>query len=182
MHEESDIVFRLTLLISLNRIETRKAPEHYWYPTPDNPGNPDQHTPIQRRILRELQALQDLEALDPTKVAESRTKVLENFDRKDSTVRPNEIARIEVLLVECLDIFARHRFDIGINEEFKVKTTPKDDSPAYGQSLPATNNLKEDIQVELAMLHKYGVITTLPFSKNACPKFEICAKETNGKI
>ena len=78
------------------------------------------------------------------------------------------------------DIFARHRFDIGINEEFKVKLTPKDDSPAYSQSLLARINLKEDILVELAMLHKYGIITTLPFSKYASPIF--AQKKLNGKL
>ena len=67
-----------------------------------------------------------------------------------------------------------------MNEEFKVKLTPKDDSPAYSQSLPAPMNLKEDILVELAMLHKYGIITTLPFSKYASPIF--AQKKTNGKL
>ena len=67
-----------------------------------------------------------------------------------------------------------------MNEEFKVKLTPKDDSPAYSQSLPAPINLKEDILVELAMLHKYGIITTLPFSKYASPIF--AQKKPNGKL
>ena len=65
--------------------------------------------------------------------AESRAKFLENFDWKDSTLTPEEKEKIEELLVEFHDIFARHRFDIGMNEEFKVKLTPKDDSPAYSQ-------------------------------------------------
>ena len=67
-----------------------------------------------------------------------------------------------------------------MNEDFKVKLTPKDDSPAYGQSLPAPINLKEDILVELAMLHKYGIITTLPFSKYPSPMF--AQKKPNGKL
>ena len=65
-------------------------------------------------------------------------------------------------------------------EEFKVKLTPKDDSPAYSHSLPAPINLKENILVELAMLHKYGIITTLPFSKYARPIF--ARKKPNGKL
>ena len=68
-------------------------------------------------MLRELQALQYLETLDLTNDAECRTKIPENFDWKDSTLAPDEIARIE----EFHDIFARHRFDIGMNEEFTVK-------------------------------------------------------------
>ena len=164
-------------------IKTNRNPqnsEKYWFPTPENPGNPEEHTPIQKRILQELQALQVLETLDPTKDDESRAKFLENFDWKDSTLTPEEKEKIEELLVEFHDIFARHRFDIGMNEEFNVKLTPKDDSPAYSQSLPAPINLKEDILVELAMLHKYGIITTLPFSKYASPIF--AKKKPNGKL
>ena len=67
-----------------------------------------------------------------------------------------------------------------MNEEFTVKLTPKDDTPAYSQSLPTPVNLKEDILVELALLHKYGIITTLPFSKYASPIF--AQKKPNGKL
>ena len=47
-------------------IKTNRNPqnsENYWFPTPENPGKPEEHTPIQKRILRELQALQDLDTL-----------------------------------------------------------------------------------------------------------------------
>ena len=67
-----------------------------------------------------------------------------------------------------------------MNEEFTVKLTPKDNSPAYSQGLPTPVTLKEDILVELALLHKYGIITTLPFSKYASPIF--AQKKTNGKL
>ena len=82
--------------------------------------------------------------------------------------------------MEFHDIFACHRFDIGVNEEFTVKVTPKDEPPAYSQSLPTPVNLKEDILVELALLHKYGIVTTLPFSKSASPIF--AQKNPNGKL
>ena len=99
---------------------------------------------------------------------------------EDSALTPDGIARIEELLVEFHDICARHRFDIGMNEEFKVKLTPRDDPPAYSQSLPAANNLKEDTLVKLAMLHKYDIITTLQFSEYASPKF--AQKKPNRKL
>ena len=70
-----------------------------------------------------------------------------------------------------IDIFARHRIDIGLNDDFKLKVTPKYNSPAYRQSFPAPINLNEDLLVERAMLHKNGIITTLPFSKDASPFF-----------
>ena len=82
--------------------------------------------------------------------------------------------------MEFHDIFAGHRFGIGMNEEFKVKLTPKDDSPAYSQSLPTSISLKEDILVELALLHKHGILTTSPFSKYASPSF--AQKKPNRKL
>ena len=92
----------------------------------------------------------------------------------------HEIKQIEALLVDFYDIFVPHRIDIGVNEEFTVELTPKDESPADSQSLPTPINLKEDILVELALLHEYGIITTLPFSKYASPIF--AQKKPNGKL
>ena len=154
--------------------------ENYWFPTPEDPGDPQLHTPIQQRILKELHNLQELEKLNPQNDPESRQQFLANFDWTDSTLNPMEIKQIEELLVEFHDIFARHRFDIGMNADFKVKLTPKDDSPAYSQSLPTPINLKGDILVESALLHRYGIITTLPFSKYASPIF--AQKKPNGKL
>ena len=124
--------------------------------------------------------MQEAESLNPQQNEESRQKFFSNFDWKDSMLQQHEIKQIEALLVEFHDIFARHRLDIGMNEEFTVKLTPKADSLAYSQRLPTSVNLKDDILVELALLHKYGVITTLPFSKYASPIF--AQKKPNGKL
>ena len=107
---------------------------------------------------------------------ESRKQFLANFDWADSTLNSAEVVQI----VEFHDIFASHRFDIVMNEDFKVTLTPKYDSPASSQSLPTPINLKGDILVELALLHRYGIITTLPFSKYASPIF--AQKKPNGKL
>ena len=37
--------------------------ETYWFPTPQNPGNEKEHTPIQTRILNELRELEQLEKI-----------------------------------------------------------------------------------------------------------------------
>ena len=87
---------------------------------------------------------------------------------------------IEDVLVEYHDIFARNRMDIGMNTEFKVKSTPKNDKAVYSQSQPMPIHLKEDLIVELALMHKYGIITVLPFSKYACPMF--AQRKPNGKL
>ena len=55
--------------------------------------------------------------------------------------------------------------DIGMNTEFKVRLTPKDDKAVYSQNLPMPIHLKEDLILELALMHEYGIITVLPFSK-----------------
>ena len=171
------------LAASSRRTETNDQYEQYWFPTLENPGDETSHTSItanQKRILTELRNLQETERLNPQEDAESRQNFLSNFDWKDSMLRQNEIQQIEALLVEFHDIFARHRFDHGVNEEFTVKLTSKDNSAASSQSLPTPVNLKDDILVELALLHKYGIITTLPFSKYASPI--VAQKKPNGKL
>ena len=127
-----------------------------------------------------MRELEQLEKLNPLENIDSRNQFLSNFDWTDSTLQQNAKQAVENLLVEFHDIFARHRFDIGINTEFKVQLTPLDNRPAYSQSLPAPINLKDDILVELALLHKYGIITTLPFSKYASPIF--AKRKPNGKL
>ena len=67
-----------------------------------------------------------------------------------------------------------------MNNQFKVCLTPKNDKPVYTQSLPVPINLKDDLTVELALMHKYGIITTLPFLKYESPIF--AQRKPNGKL
>ena len=67
-----------------------------------------------------------------------------------------------------------------MNTEFKVRLTPKDDKAVYSQNLPMPIHLNEDSIVELALMHKYGIITVLPFSKYASPIF--AQRKPNGKL
>ena len=149
-------------------------PVNTWHLLQDNPENAAYYaSSLINSTKRE-------EKLNPQGNLDSRKQFLNNFDWTDFMLQPYEIARIEDILVEFHDIFARHRFDIGMNEEFKVKLTPKDGSPAFSSSLLTSINLKEDILVELALLHCYGISTTLPFSKYASPIF--AHKKPNGKL
>ena len=155
--------------------------ESYWTkkPTAVEPGDPTKNTPIQQCLYNELLELKELEKLNPHDNEISRTEFLSHFDWSDTTLSPHERKEIGQILYEIHDIFARHRFDSGVNREFKVKLTPNDDRPAYSQTLPAPINLN-DITVELALLHKYGVITTLPFSQYARPIF--AQRKPNGGL
>ena len=67
-----------------------------------------------------------------------------------------------------------------MNTEFKVKLTPKDNKVVYSQSLPIPIQLKEDLIVEVALMHKYGIITVLHFSKYTSPIF--AQRNPNGKL
>ena len=70
--------------------------------------------------------------------------------------------------------------DFGMQTEFKVKLTPKDDRAVYSQSLPIPIHLNKDLIVELALMHMYGIITVLRFSKFASPIF--AQTKPNGKL
>ena len=87
---EEDVIYYVSSLLKANRNNDQY--EQYWFPTPENPGDEDSHTPIQRRILQELRNLQEAEQLNPQNDEESRRKILSNFDWKDSKLHQHEIA------------------------------------------------------------------------------------------
>ena len=99
----------------LNELLRTSKPEQqdntFWFPTPENPGKLEDHTPIQTRILKELLELKD-KKLNPQEGTESRNKLFKRFDWTDAL--PTETAKqaIEHILVNNHDIFARHRMDI----------------------------------------------------------------------
>ena len=87
-------------------------------------------------------------------MTESRMEFLKRFNWTDTLLTESKKPAVEDILVEYHDIFARHRMDIAMNTEFKVKLTPKDDKAVYSQSLLMPIHLKEDLIVELALMHK----------------------------
>ena len=177
-HCDPDWTVYLSELLRTNKPEQQN--NTFWFPTPENPGKPEDHTPIQTRNLKELNEFKDKEKLNTQESTESRNNFRKRFDWIDTFLTEMEKQAIEVILVDYHDNFARHRMEIGINTEFKVKLIPKDDKAVYSQSLPMPIHLKEDLIVELALMHKYGIITVLPFSKHASPIF--AQRKPNGKL
>ena len=92
---------------------------------------PDEATPvlnhilIERRIYDEIVKLRAEEKLDPTSNKEERQEFLANFKWEQSILNLHKKQEIEALLVKYHDTFVRHRLDIGIDTEFKIKLTPK---------------------------------------------------------
>ena len=108
--------------------------ENFWFPTPENPGNQEEHTSIQRRILKETRELIKKEELDSTKDQESRKQFLDILQWEGSQIEGNDRKQLEQTIVEYNAIFWRHRLHIVINNTYK-KLTPKDEPPIYTQSL-----------------------------------------------
>ena len=53
---DADLITYLTELLGTNKPDLEN--DTFWFPTPENPGNTEDHTPIQTRILKELRELQ----------------------------------------------------------------------------------------------------------------------------
>ena len=87
--------------------------ESYWFPTPEDPGDPTTYTSIQQRIYTELLELKQLEKLNPQDSEASKKSFLSSFDWSDITLSPEERQQSDEILIEFHDIFARHHFDIG---------------------------------------------------------------------
>ena len=107
-------------------------------------------------------------------------KYLKRFDWTDTLLTETGKHAIGNILVECHDKNDRNRMDIVVNTEFKTRLTPKDDKVVYSQSLPLSIHMKEDFIFELALMHKYGIITVLPFSKYKNLAFT--QRKPNGKL
>ena len=175
---DPDLVTYLTELLRTNKPDQQN--NTFWFPTPENRGNTEDHTPIQTRILTELRELQRREKLNPKDDSESRMEFSKRLDWTDALLTETQKQAVEDILVEYHDIIARHRRDIRMNTEFKVKLKPKDDKVVYSQNLSMPIHLKEDLIFGLALMHKYGIITVLPFSKYASPIF--AQRKPNGKL
>ena len=84
------------------------------------------------------------------------------------------------MLLEINDIFARHRFDVGYNTEYKVKLNPDENKRVYTQSHPTAIHLRDELLVELALLQYYNIITTLSNSRCSSPIF--AQIKSNGRL
>ena len=107
---KEDTVYYISSLPKTNR--NMDQHEQNRFPLPENPGDEESHTSIQKRILRELHSSQEAEKLNSNDDEESRRKSLCTFDWKNSMLQQYEIKRIESLLVEFHDIFACPIFDV----------------------------------------------------------------------
>ena len=180
MISECDPDLGIYLSESLKTNKPEQQNNTFWFPTPEDPGEAEAGTPIQTRIFQELRELLEKEKLKPKDDVELRMKFLKRFDWTDTLLTETEKHAVEKIPVEYHDMFANQRMDIGMSMEFEVRLESKDDGAVYSQSLPMLIHLKEDLIVELAVMHNYGIITVLPLSKYASPTF--AQRKPNGKL
>ena len=77
--------------------------------------------------------------------------------------------------------FRPHKMDTGMNTmKLKVKLKTKDDEAVYSWRLMMPIQLKEDLTVELALMHKYGIITVQPLCK--CASWNVAQRKRNRKL
>ena len=160
----------------------RPKPEYekLWFPTPETCPNPDSLPPLQREIFDQIQHFQGLEKIDPKANEVHKQTFLANFNWDKSVLSSDQKVEVENLLTEFSDIFAKHRFDVGYNTELKIKLTPEHNSPVYVQSPLTPIHLRNELIVELALMHYYGLITTLSHSKYSSPVF--AQRKASGKL
>ena len=99
--EDPDLTAYLKELLRTNKLEQQN--NTFCFPTPEYPGKPEDHTPIQTRILKENIELRDKEELDPQERTESRNNFLKRFDWTDTLLTEAEKQAIEDILVDYHD-------------------------------------------------------------------------------
>ena len=160
----------------------RPKPDYkrFWFPTPEACKYPTALKGVEKRIYNELEKLRQLDSIDPHINDEHRNQFLQRFKWNESILKVDEKQQVEDLLLEFSDIFAKHRFDVGYNSEISMKLTPEHDQPVYTQSPPTPIHLREELQVELALLQYFGIITSLNHSKYSSPIF--AHRKPNGEL
>ena len=90
----------------LNELPRTNKPEQqdntFWFPTPENPRKPKDHTPIETRILKELNELKDKEKLNPQESTESRNKFLKRFDWTDILLTETENRQLKTFWLSIM--------------------------------------------------------------------------------
>ena len=160
----------------------KPAPEYekLWFPTPETCPDPTNLWLLQREIFEQLLKLQEMEKLDPKGNHQDKITFLSKFPWEKLAINDEQKAVVGKLLVEFSDIFAKHIFDVGYNTDLKIKLTPERSIPVYEQGPPTPVHLRNELQVELALMHYYGLITTLSQSRYSSPLF--AQRKNSGRL
>ena len=151
----------------------KPAPEYeqLWFPTPETCPDLTNLSPLQKEIFEHLMRLQEKEKLEPKGNHQDKIIFLSKFPWEKSAPNEEQKAVVGELLIEFSDVFAKHRFDVGYKTDLKIKLTPERNIPISEQGPPTPVHLKNELQVEIALMHYYGLLTTLAQSRYSSPLF-----------
>ena len=111
---------------------------------------------------------------------EDRLTFMESFKWENSVLTEDQRSKVEDLLVDFSDIFAKHRFNVGYNSDLKLKLKTENTRPLYTQGPRTPMHLRHELTVDIALMHYYGLITTLSHSKYSSPLF--AHQKPSGKL
>ena len=140
-------------------------------PLPPALGDEKKHIPIQKRIFHETITSQKLEQLNNRENPETPINFCLTLIGLNQCQTVQHITLFEELLVKLHDILTRHKFDIRINHEFHVVLRQNGESPAYSENQATALHFEEKLTLELALLRKYGIKTSLTYREDANPNF-----------
>ena len=63
--DDPDLTIYLNELLKSNKQDTQES--NFWFPTPENPGNIEEHSPIQTRILKRIARIETKRETKPTR-------------------------------------------------------------------------------------------------------------------
>ena len=175
----NELIEGKTSMPSSSQLKPPPEYEKFWFPTPETCPNPGSLPTIQREIYDHILHFQS--QIEPKNNLQDRLTFLKNFEWENSVLTKDQRSEVvERLLIEYSDIFAKHRFDVGYNSNLKVKPSPEHQRPIYTQGPPTPIHLRKALTVELALMHYFGLITTLSHSKYSSPLF--AHRKPSGKL
>ena len=185
MNHPDDIEMGINELIQQSRdkqpqMKHEHKKEKFWFPTPETCQNLELLPQIQRDIYDQILHFPSLEKIELKMNLQDRLTFIKNFKWKNSVLKEDQKSKVEDLLVDFSDIFAKHRFDVGYNSDLKIKLKPEDTRPLCAHGPPTSIHLRHELTVGLALMHYYGLITTLPYSKESSPLF--AHRKPSGKL
>ena len=89
--ENDNVVTYIDAIMQVERPEDNE--KKFWFPTPENPGNESELSPIRKPIPRKLQEIAKPAKLEPKENDEARTKFFSMFKWTDSQVNHRRRSR-----------------------------------------------------------------------------------------
>ena len=128
-----------------------------------------------KKFYTDFSKLQELDYINPQLDNKYCDQFLQKFSCKESALNHKEKQQVEKILLGFSENFAKHRLDVWYNLEIKIKLTPEHDQPIYTQNPPIQIDIREELQVELALLQHF-FITSLNNSRSTVVQFLHTAK------